>query len=157
MTAAPDPDDLTAADAAGADARARRIVEHMLAHDPFSQWLGLTLVDVGVGRATVRMTVRPEMANGFGRTHGGIAYSVADSAFAFASNGHGRVAVSIDSQIAHTRPVAIGDVLEASAIEEQRTERLGFYRVQVTVGGAPVALFRGTVYRTKAVHPGVES
>lgn len=132
--------------------RARRIVTHMLAHDPFSQWLGVELLHVAPGAVTLRMTVRPEMANGFGRTHGGITYSFADSAFAFASNGHGRVAVSVDSQIAHTRAVQAGDVLEAVAVEEQLTERLGFYRVQVTSGGSPVALFRGTVYRTRHHH-----
>lgn len=136
---------------------ARRIVAHMLANDPFSQWLGVELVQVAPGAVTLRMTVRPEMANGFGRTHGGITYSFADSAFAFASNGHGRVAVSVDSQIAHTRAVQADDVLEAVAVEEQLTERLGFYRVQVTCGGSPVALFRGTVYRTRHHHPGFDS
>jgi acyl-CoA thioesterase len=136
------------------EARAQRIVGQMLANDPFSQWLGVEVVHVAPGTATLRMTVRPEMANGFGRTHGGITYSFADSALAFASNGHGRVAVSVDSQIAHTRAVQAGDVLEAVAVEEQRTERLGFYRVQVTCGGSPVALFRGTVYRTTQHHEG---
>jgi acyl-CoA thioesterase len=137
--------------------RAQRIVAHMLANDPFSQWLGVEVLHVAPGAVTLRMTVRPEMSNGFGRTHGGITYSFADSAFAFASNGHGRVAVSVDSQIAHTQAVQAGDVLEAEAVEEQVTERLGFYRVQVTRAGAPVALFRGTVYRTKHHHPGFES
>jgi acyl-CoA thioesterase len=137
--------------------RARRIVAHMLSNDPFSQWLGVEVLHVAPGSATLRMTVRPEMANGFGRTHGGITYSFADSAFAFASNGHGRIAVSVDSQIAHTRAVQAGDVLEAVAVEEQLTERLGFYRVQVTSAGSPVALFRGTVYRTKQHHPGVDA
>ncbi len=136
-----------------AQQRAERIVARMLANDPFSQWLGIELLSVGPGTAHLRMTVRAEMANGFGRTHGGVTYSFADSAFAFASNGHGRVAVSIDSQIAHTRAVQAGDVLEAVAVEEQLTNRLGFYRVQVTCGGEPVALFRGTVYRTHDAHP----
>lgn len=146
----------TVSDAARHD-RAQKIVAQMLANDPFSQWLGVEVLHVAPGAVTLRMTVRPDMANGFGRTHGGITYSFADSAFAFASNGHGRVAVSVDSQIAHTQAVQAGDVLEAEAVEEQVTERLGFYRVQVTRGGAPVALFRGTVYRTKHHHPGFES
>ncbi|MDX2184035.1 MAG: hotdog fold thioesterase [Gemmatimonadaceae bacterium] len=133
--------------------RAQAIVREMMARDAFSQWLGIEVLHVAPGTAAIRMTVRPEMVNGFGRTHGGITYSFADSAFAFAANGHGRVSVSIDSQIAHTQEVRVGDVLEAIATEEQVTERLGFYRVQVTCRGTPVALFRGTVYRTRDEHP----
>lgn len=136
-----------------AQARAEAVVAGMMARDAFSQWLGVEVLRVGPGTAALRMTVRPEMTNGFGVAHGGITFSVADSALAFASNSHGRVAMSIDTQIAHAKAVHVGDVLVAEAAEESRTERLGFYRVRVTRGDEPVALFRGTVYRTRDQHP----
>lgn len=141
------------AGAGGAQALAERVVAGMLARDAFSRWLGVELVAVGAGTATVRMTVRPEMLNGHGVAHGGITFSLADSAFAFASNSHGRVALSVDTQVAHVRAVRAGDVLEAQAIEEHLGGRLACYRVPVTCEGMPVALFRGTVYRTKDPHP----
>lgn len=145
------------ADDAARQRRAETVVARMMGQDPFSQWLGIEVLAVSPGNCALRMTVRPEMANGFGVAHGGIAFSFADSAFAFASNSHGRVAVSVDTQIAHTRPVHAGDVLEAVATEEQVTERLGFYRVQVMRNDEPVALFRGTVYRKRDLHPVEES
>src|SRR5689334_19325147 len=80
---------------------AERVVAAMMAMDTFSKWLGLTLIDVRPRRATVRATVRPEMVNGFGVAHGGIAYSIADSALAFASNTHGKVTMSIESTITY--------------------------------------------------------
>jgi len=143
--------------AAEAQARAEAVVAGMMARDAFSQWLGIDVLRVAPGEAQLRMTVRPEMVNGFGVAHGGITFSFADSALAFASNSHGRVAMSIDTQIAHARAVQVGDVLVAEAVEESRTERLGFYRVRVTRDDEPVALFRGTVYRTRDHHSDIET
>ena len=132
---------------------AERVTQQMMAKDYFSQWLGLEVIDIAPATCTVRMTVRAEMLNGFGVAHGGIVFSVADSAFAFACNTHGRLTVSIENSI--TYPVAIreGDVLTAVAREEARSERLGYYRVDVTrQGNETVGLFRGTAYRTMKEH-----
>jgi acyl-CoA thioesterase len=129
---------------------AERVVGAMLERDAFSQWLGIKVLAVGPRRATVSMTVRPEMVNGFGVAHGGIVYSFADSALAFASNTHGRVTVSIENSITYPAPVQVGDALVALAEEESGSNRLGYFRVTVRRGtGDIVALFRGTVYKTK--------
>jgi acyl-CoA thioesterase len=134
---------------------AERVVEAMMARDAFSQWLGIKILAVRSHEATVAMTVRAEMVNGFGLAHGGIVYSLADSALAFASNTHGRVTVSIENAIAYPQPVRVGDALLAVAEEESASNRLAYYRVTVrredSKGeGAIVALFRGTVYKTKS-------
>ena len=132
---------------------AERIVAAMLERDAFSRWLGIDVTHVAPNAATVRMTVRPEMVNGFGVCHGGIAFSLADSALAFASNTHGRVTVSIENSIRYPGPIAPGDVLTATAVEESASRRLAFFGVTVTKqGGDVVGLFRGTVYRTSRDH-----
>lgn len=124
-----------------------------MASDAFSRWLGLEVIDVRPRGATTRMTVRQEMVNGFGVCHGGVTFSLADSALAFASNTHGSVTVSIENSITYPAPVHVGAVLTARAEEESSTERLAFYRVTVEdQKGTTVALFRGTVYRTKRPH-----
>jgi acyl-CoA thioesterase len=138
-------------DGAADDAQrlAERVVAEMLEHDAFSRWLGLEVMSVAPNAATVRMTVRPEMVNGFGACHGGIAFSLADSALAFASNTHGRVTVSVENSIRYPAPISPGDVLTATAVQETAGRRLAFFNVTVTRdGGDVVGLFRGTVYRT---------
>jgi acyl-CoA thioesterase len=133
---------------------AERVVEGMLAADAFSRWLGLEVVELAPGRCTCRMTIREEMVNGFGVAHGGIIFALADSALAFASNTTGKVNVSIDNTISYPAPVHAGDVLTAVAEQENRTTRLGFFRVRVTNQHQhPVGLFRGTVYQTSRDHP----
>ena len=138
-------------DGAADDAQqlAERVVAEMLEHDAFSRWLGLEVTSVAPNAATVRMTVRSEMVNGFGACHGGIAFSLADSALAFASNTHGRVTVSVENSIRYPAPIAPGDVLTATAVQETAGRRLAFFNVTVTRdSGDVVGLFRGTVYRT---------
>lgn len=121
----------------------------MYDHDPFSQWLGIERVEDGPGRSVLRMTVREEMLNGFRIAHGGITYSLADSALAFASNSHGRQSVSVETSISHTAPVKEGDVLTAEATESNLRNKIGIYEVKITnQEGEIVALFKGTVYRT---------
>ncbi len=128
---------------------ATRVIDRMMENDRFSQWLGIERLDEGPGHCTLRMRVRREMLNGFGIAHGGISYSLADSALAFASNSHGRHAVSIETSISHVQPVREGDVLTARAVEEHLSHRIGLYRVVVTnQDDRQVALFKGTVYRT---------
>ena len=132
---------------------AERIVAKMLERDEFSRWLGIDVTRIAPNTATVRMTVRPEMVNGFGVCHGGIAFSLADSALAFASNTHGRVTMSIENSIRYPAPIAPGDVLTATAVQESAGRRLAFFNVTVAKqGGDVVGLFRGTVYRTSRDH-----
>ena len=136
---------------------AERVTEGMLAHDAFSRWMGLEVVAIAPGRCTVRMRVRDDMLNGFGVCHGGITYSLADSALAFASNTHGRVTMSIDNAMSYPAAVRAGDVLTATAEEERATGRLAFFTARVTnQDDTTVALFRGTVYRTSRPHAGVD-
>ena len=136
--------------AESAQARAEQLVSSMRVSDGFSAWLGVEVVSLAPAACTVRATVRPEMLNGFGVCHGGVTYSLADSALAFASNTHGRVSMSVENGISYVAPVALGDVLTAVATEEGVGGRLAFYRVTVrNQYDAVVALFRGTVYRTQ--------
>lgn len=116
--------------------------------DYFSQWLGIERVIDGEGISVLKMTVRKEMLNGFEVSHGGITYSFADSAFAFASNSRGRHAMSIETSISHHAPVHEGDVLTAVAEEVHLGHKLGVYRVSVeNQKNEMVATFKGTVYR----------
>jgi acyl-CoA thioesterase len=132
---------------------AERVVKEMLERDAFSAWLGLELLEIRPRYAAVRMTVRPDMMNGFGVCHGGVTFGLADSAFAFAANTHGRVTVSIDNSISYPAAVSTGDVLTAIAVEESAANRIAFYAVRVTnQHDGLVALFRGTVYKTTRGH-----
>lgn len=133
-----------------AQALAERLVGRMLERDAFSAWLGLEVVEIRPGACTVRMRVREEMLNGFRVCHGGVTFSLADSALAFACNTHGRLTMSIENSITYPVAVELGELLTATAREESVSTRLGFYRVEVcNDAGVVVALFRGTVYRTK--------
>jgi acyl-CoA thioesterase len=130
--------------------RAERLVAGMLARDAFSQWLGVEIMALAPGSCTTRMTVRAEMVNGFGVAHGAIVFALADSAMAFACNGHGTVTVSIENSVTYPAAVRVGDVLTAAAEQEAASGKLGYYRAPVTNHeGTIVALFRGTVYRTQ--------
>lgn len=125
------------------------IVNHMYQNDAFSQWLGIEILELKEGYCKLKMQVRAEMTNGFAIAHGGISFSLADSALAFAANARGTHALSIETSIAHTRPVHTGEILLAEAIEKSHTKRFGIYEVQVTNDrGELIALFKGTVYRT---------
>ncbi|ACY48440.1 PaaI family thioesterase [Rhodothermus marinus] len=141
------------ADNETAEQRARQIVDQMMARDAFSRWLGIEVLEVTPGRAVVRMTVRPEMLNGFAVAHGGIAFALADSALAFASNTCGMVTMTLESSIFFATPVRAGDVLTATAEETSAGNRVALYDVVVTrADGTRVAFVRGTAYRTKQAH-----
>jgi acyl-CoA thioesterase len=127
----------------------QRVVDRMYENDWFSQWLGIERVEVKPGYCVLRMTVRKEMLNGFAIAHGGITYSLADSALAFASNGHGRKSVSVETSISHTVALKEGDEITAVAEEISLTEKIGIYHIAITnQQGNKVAFFKGTVYRT---------
>ena len=126
-----------------------QIVGRMYNNDPFSKWLGIERVEDGAGKSVLRMTVRKEMLNGFSVAHGGICYSLADSALAFAANGHGIQSMSIETSISHTKKVLAGDVLIATAKELSLTKKTGVYQIDIeNQSNEIVALFKGTVYRT---------
>lgn len=127
------------------------IVDTMMDNDWFSQWLGITLIEKAVGRSRLAMTIRKEMLNGFGIAHGGITYSLADSALAFASNAQGKKSVSIETSISHVKSIKENDEIEALAICETETNKVGHYKVTVYRKNNPeeiVALFKGIVYKT---------
>ena len=122
---------------------ARRSADAMWAGDRASQWLGMELVDVGPGTATLQLELTADMVNGHDIGHGGITFTLADSAFAFACNSHNRVTVAASAEIRFRRPTKLGDVLVAKAVERERSERGGFCDVTVTVGDDVVAEFVG--------------
>jgi len=125
------------------DDLARACAEAMWKEDDASGGLGMAIADIGPGRATLTMTVRPEMVNGQRIAHGGFIFTLADSAFAFACNSHNDRAVAAQGNITFIRPGKLGDKLVATAREISRSGRSGIYDVSVTVGDAVVAEFRG--------------
>lgn len=120
----------------------------MLSQDAFSSWLGIEILEVEKGRCKVAMTVRKEMLNSMNKAHGGISYSLADTAFGFAANTHGKFAVSIETSINHIEALNEGDYLTAESVIEKVGNKLGFNIVEVKRGDELVALFKGVVYRT---------
>jgi acyl-CoA thioesterase len=129
--------------------RAKKIVDKMFLHDPFSLWLGIERVEDGPGISVLRLKVRRDMLNGFSIAHGGIAYSLADSALAFASNSHGIQCVSIETSISHVQKVFEGDVISTRVDELSLNSKIGVYHIVVSnQHGVDVAIFKGSVYRT---------
>ena len=129
--------------------QSEKIVDTMYQNDAFSQWLGIEVVEVKDGYCELKMTVRKEMLNGFQIAHGGIAYSLADSALAFASNSHGRKSLSVETSISHTVSVKEGDSLIAVSNEISLSPKIGIYLISIkNQNEQEVALFKGTVYRT---------
>lgn len=123
------------------------IVSKMLQKDKFSAWLGIELLEISAGACTLKCTVHEEMLNGFEILHGGISYSLADSALAFASNAYGFQAVSIETSISHTKSAKLGDVLTAKCTELHRGKTIGIYQVEVKNQlDTCIALFKGTVH-----------
>ncbi|MCR9067968.1 MAG: hydroxyphenylacetyl-CoA thioesterase PaaI [Rhodobacteraceae bacterium] len=133
--------------------RARRAAEAMWASDAASKWVGLTLAEVGPGFARMTCTVRDDHLNGHGICHGGVIFTLADSAFAFACNSHNRVAVAQHNSITYLSPGQPGEVLTAVAREVALTGRSGVTDVVVTGGdGRQVALFRGASRQIGGTH-----
>jgi len=126
-----------------------KIVDKMYENDAFSKWLGIKRIEDGAGKSVLQMTVRKEMLNGFDIVHGGITYSLADSALAFASNGHGRKSVSVETSISHTEACKEDDVLTTHTEEMSLSKKIGIYQITITnQHNKTVALFKGTVYIT---------
>lgn len=136
----------------------RQIYHHMMQEDHCSQWMGIEVQSIEEGHCRLRMTVKRQMLNGFGILHGGIAYAFADSAFAFASNSYGRVAVSIQGSMNFAKSAYEGDILIAEAKVLYLTHKTGDFDVNIYQEGVEEDIlyyFRGTVYRSsKEVLPG---
>jgi acyl-CoA thioesterase len=116
----------------------------MFAEDNTARHLGMEIIEMAPGCATLRMTVRPEMTNGHGICHGGFIFTLADTTFAYACNSHNQRAVAASAQIEFVAPGARGDVLTATGIEQQCFGRSGIYDIRVTRSdGTTLALFRG--------------
>ena len=126
-----------------------QIPHKMLSLDPFSTWLGIEILECEIGRCRVAMTVRNDMLNSMGKAHGGISYALADTAFGFTANTHGKFAVSIETSINHIEALEEGDYLIAESVIEKVNNKLGFNIVEVKRGDELVALFKGVVYRTQ--------
>jgi acyl-CoA thioesterase len=129
--------------------KAKQVVAHMMQHDLFSQWLGIEVLEIKEGYSKIKMTVRKEMMNGLGIVHGGIAFSLADSAFAFACNNRNVLSVALDTSINFIKPVHVDDILTAEAKELHNGKSTGLYHITVSnQNGHTVALFKGTCFRT---------
>ena len=127
----------------------RQILHKMLEKDAFSKWLGLEIDEITEGVCHLHFTPRPEMCNGFETIHGGILFSAADSAFAFACNSHGRLAVALDVSITFTKAANVGERLDIQAKELYLGNKTSVYEVKIqNKAGDLVALFKGTAYRT---------
>jgi len=122
---------------------ANACAEAMWKEDDASQGLGMRIVEIKPGQATLSMTVRPDMVNGQRIAHGGFIFTLADSAFAFACNSHNERVVAAQGHITFIRPGKLGDVLVATAREISRNGRSGIYDVRVTAGDEVIAEFRG--------------
>ena len=129
---------------------AEKIVDFMFTNDSFSQWLGIERLSVAPGICDLRMTVRNEMLNGFAIAHGGISYSLADTALAFASNAHGLKCYSVETSISHVKMVIEGDVLTTVVEEKSLSKRIGVYHITLfNQNNEAVAFFKGTVHRSE--------
>ncbi len=127
----------------------KQVVDHMMLHDKFSQWLGIEVLDIKEGYSKIKMTVRDEMVNGFGIAHGGIAFSLADSAFAFACNNRNNLSVALDTSINFTKAVNVGDILTAEAKEIHNGRSTGLYLISIfNQNNEQVAHFKGNCFRT---------
>ena len=128
-------------------------VHDRIAADPYCETLGIELVDLSPGSAATRLRVDEGLLNFHGTPHGGAVYSLADAAFAAASNSHGETALALETNLSYLETVDVGTTLTATAEETHRSRRTAEYEVVVTddVGedgedGERVATFRGRVY-----------
>lgn len=127
----------------------KQVVDQMMKDDLFSQWLGIEVLDIKEGYSKIQMHVRSEMINGLGIVHGGIAFSFADSAFAFACNNRNNVSVALDTSINFLKPTQVGDTLLAEAIEIHNGRSTGLYEILIkNQHDVLVAKFKGTCFRT---------
>lgn len=126
-----------------------QVLARMWSKDAFSQWMGLEVYRIGEGFCSLKFVVRPEMLNGFEIIHGGVLFAACDSAFAFACNSHGRIAVALDVSVTFTRAAKAGDTLFVEAKEMHLGYKTSVYEIKtLNEAGELVAMFKGTAYRT---------
>jgi len=133
------------------DLKVRAQLTELLARDSFAKGLGISLVEAGTGSSTVTMEVKADHLNFMGWAHGGVIFSLADTAFGLASNSHDKASVGIDANVAYLSGVREGDLIEARASEISRTRRKAVYRIDVhrPSDDTAIAAFTGTVYVTE--------
>lgn len=125
-------------------------VRHMYENDAFSKWLGIHILEVSKGYVKLEMTVREEMTNGFEIVHGGVLFSIADSALAFAAGTHGQISPALNNTISFLKPVSAGDKLTATAEQLHLGRQTGVYNITIrNRDQKTVAVMRGTVFRTE--------
>jgi len=129
----------------------KEIPYKMLSLDPFSTWLGIEILEVKKGYCKLGLKIRHEMLNSMQKVHGGISYALADTAFGFAANTHGRFAVSIETSINHIEALQEGDYVIAETDFDLPKNKLGFGNVNLYVDDKTVAIFKGVVYRSSRV------
>ena len=128
---------------------AEQIVSEMMARDSMSQWMGIQIITISPGNCKLEMVVREPMLNGFRIAHGGIAYALADTALAFASNAHGVKCYSVETSISHVKTVELNDILITKVEEKSLSKRIGIYWIEVlNQKNEVVALFKGVVHRS---------
>jgi acyl-CoA thioesterase len=133
--------------------KAEAVLHRMMKKDAFSQWLGLEVDEVGDGYCRLHFQVREDMLNGFDILHGGVTYSAADSAFAFACNSHGRLSLALSTSIDYLESGYLGDTLYVEAKEESLKTKVSVYNIRITnQHGTLISLFKGTAYRTSKEH-----
>ena len=128
---------------------AQKIVDAMMLDDAFSQWLGIRVIEITPGNCQLQMQMTPSMCNGFSIAHGGIAFSLCDSACSFAVNAHGRKAMSVENSISQFKAIQPGDVLNCYVTEQSLGKKLGVYTAEViNQDEVRIAVFKGTYYRS---------
>lgn len=129
-----------------------QIVRDLLNNDPFSQWMDIQILEADPGRCTVQCVVSKQMLNGFNVVHGGIIFSLADTALAFSAATTGRVALALDNSISYTKKARFGDTLTARSEVLNLTHRTGLFDIKIKNQDSKIiAVMKGTVYRTEDV------
>lgn len=127
-----------------------KVVAHMVENDLFSKWLGISVLEIKEGYSKIKMIIRPEMINGLGTVHGGVAFAFADSAFAFACNNRNILSVALDTSINFIKPIFVGDDLIAETKEIHNGRSTGLYHITISnQQDQVVAFFKGTCFRTE--------
>ncbi|NIA20333.1 MAG: hotdog fold thioesterase [Xanthomonadaceae bacterium] len=127
----------------------KNIKEFFQKRDQFAKYVGLELLEAAEGKAKVRLKIKEHHLNGVNLVHGGAIFSLADFAFAVASNSHGTLALGINANISYVK-ASFGGILIANAIEVARNSKLATYQINITnEKGDLIAIFQGTVYRKK--------
>ena len=128
---------------------AKKVIDKMISGDAFSKWLGIEVLEISEGLCKLQMEVKDKMTNGFSIAHGGIAFSLADSALAFAANSDGIQSFTIETSISHTKKVKSGDILIASTKEIRKSIKTALYEITVkNQNDIEIAFFKGAVFRT---------